>query len=538
MLRNKKILFAVMALAISVFLVACGGNDDSASGGNDDSTSNNNEVANAGDPVGVSGSSDEFILAIGGEIPTLDPHGANLTAASQVQTHTLSRLVEQNVDLSLRPGLATSWEQLDDQRWQFNLRNDVYFHNGDHMTASDVAFSLTRAAESAHVTPVLGMIDPSKMEIIDDYTIIIGTTYPFAPFLSHLAHTAASIISENALGDVAPIASNDLIVGTGPYQIIANTSGVELVMERWDDYHGDQPNMRLLTFRIIADAPARTFALESGEVDAILAPPPADIQRLEDRDDVIVPVVAGLGVEYVMLNNYHIPDRRIRQAINYAVNTEEIVAVTTEGTFDVASGFINANVFGHNPNFVGYSHDVARARELMIEAGYSGEPGANDLSLVINANGENQIRMQSAEIIANQLREIGINLTIETPEFNAMMDSIGRREVAMATLGWGTVTGDADYALFPLFHSSAHSPSTNHALLDNAELDELIERARASTDPQERIDLYWEAQEILHYEAPWILLSNSNLRVPSRSNVRGMIIMPHQGHFFGHTYFE
>lgn len=520
MLKNKKFLFVSAFLVLSLFLVACGGD------GNGDSDSSNE-----------TNQADEFVVAVGGEIPTLDPHGGNLTAASQVFTHTLSTLVNQDSNMQIYPGLATSWEAIDELTWQFNLRDDVYFHNGDHMTARDVKFSLTRAAGSPSILPVVGMIDADRIEVIDDYTINISTTYPFAPFLNHMAHNATAIISENALGDVALGAPEELIVGTGPYQIVENISGDRLVMERWDDYHGDRPNMRRITFLIVPDGSARTMRLQTGDVDAILAPIPADIARLEEDSNITVHVVDGLGLEYVMLNNEHIPDVRVRQAINYALDVPQIVEVTTEGTLTHASGFVNRITFGHNPDFEGYSHDIERARELMREAGFSGEPNANDLEFDIYANGENNIRVQSAQIIANQLQEIGINLTIRTPEFNAIMDMIENREIAMATLGWGTVTGDADYALYPLFHSSAHSPSTNHALVDNPEIDDLLYRARSSSDQEERQELYWEVQELLHEEAPWVLLSNTVIRIPAQNNVGGIDVMPHQSHYFGNVYF-
>jgi peptide/nickel transport system substrate-binding protein len=296
--------------------------------------------------------------------------------------------------------------------------------------------------------------------------------------------------------------------------------------------------MRLITFRIIPDGSARSIALETGnEIDMMVAPIPADIARLESHLDIDVHYVTGLGVEYIILNREHIPDVRVRQAINYAIDGPQMVDVITQGTAVYASGFINNITFGHNPNFVGFPYDVERARELMIEAGFSGEAGANDLSIVLNANSENAVRQQSAEIVQSQLREIGIHIEIETPEFNAMMEMIRNREIAMATLGWGTVTGDADYAMFPLFHSSAHSPSTNSSLFESAVVDDLIERARSSADPNERIALYWEAQELIREEAPWILVSNNVIRVPAIRNVRGLTVMAHQGHFFGNVYF-
>ena len=539
MLKNKKFQLIVAFFALLFVLVACGNDDNDNDTGSDDANVGEEGSGDDATGVGVSGASDEVIVAIPGELPTLDPHAENMLAASQVNVHVLSTLVNQDADLQIYPGLAHSWEQLDELTWQFNLRDYVYFHNGDKMTAEHVQFSLARAAEAPRVAPVVGMIDANGFEIVDDYTIIIRTEYPFAPFLNHLAHNASAVLNMNVLGDVIPgEASNDLIVGTGPYQIIQHTSGDRLVMERWDDYWGELPNMRLITYRIMTDPSARTFALETGDVDIIMNPLATDISRLENDSNFTVPYVTGLGVEYMMMNNERIPNPLVRQAINYALDVPSIVQVTTEGTFDPAYGFVNQVTFGHNPNFEGFPFDVERARDLMIEAGYSGERGANDLSIDLFANSENMIRTQSAEIIANQLYEIGIDVDIRTMEFNTIMEEfVTQRQADMALLGWGTVTGDADYALFPLFHSSAHSPSTNHSLFYNPEFDDLIERARVSSDPDERLALYWEAQDILREYAPWVLLSNNIVRLPAQNNIGGIVVMAHQSHFFGNIYF-
>jgi len=567
MLKNKKFLFLTAFLAFMlIFAVACGdgnGDDDTGDDGDDvevdvdvdddddddngDADDDGDDEADAGDDdgdvaaggdVGVTGASDEIILGTGGEIPSLDPHAQNMLAASQILYHTMETLVNQDVNLEIYPGLAESWEQLDDLRWQFNLRDDVYFHNGNKLTAEDVAFSLSRGADAPQVAAVIGMIDADGIEVVDDYTVIIGTEEPFAPFLNHVAHNSAAIMCAETVGD-SPVGEtdNELIVGSGPYQVIENISGDRLVLERWDDFHGEAPNMRLITFRIIPDHSARTMALETGDVDAILAAQPTDHARLIDDPNIEMHAVMGLSMDYVVMNNEFIPDARVRQAINYALDTEEIVEITTEGTGIYTGGFVNSLTFGHNPDFEGFPFDIDRARELLIEAGYSGESGAGDIEIELYANTESPSRLQAVEIIQAQLREVGIDIEIQTMEFNAMNELLQDRQLYMATLGWGTVTGDADYALFPLFHSDSHSPGTNHALLDNAELDELIELGRTSTDEDERIEAYWAAQEILREEAPWIILHNAEIRVFSQNNLQGFTPMPHQGHIWGTVYF-
>ena len=566
MLKNKKFMFLTAFLAFMlIFAAACGDDngddaaddngddvevdyddDDNGDDDNGDVDEDDDDETDAGDgddvaaggAVGVSGAADEIIIGTGGEIPSLDPHAQNMLAASQILYHTMETLVNQDVNLDIHPGLAESWEQLDDLRWQFNLRDDVYFHNGNKLTAEDVAFSLRRGADAPQVAAVIGMVDAENIEVVDDYTVIIATDEPFAPFLNHMAHNAAAIMCSETVGDITPEDSeNEDIVGSGPYQVIENVSGDRLIMERWEDYHGELPNMRLITFRIIPDHSARTMALETGDVDAILTAQTTDHERLMADANIEMHAVMGLSMDYIVINTEFVPDARVRQAMNYALNTEEIVAITTDNTGIYTGAFVNSLTFGHNPDFEGFPFDIERARELLIEAGYSGESGAGDIEIELYANTESPSRTQAVEIIQAQLNDVGIDIEIQTMEFNAMNELLQERQLYMATLGWGTVTGDADYALFPLFHSDSHSPGTNHALLDNAELDELIELGRSSTDEDERLEAYWAAQDILREEAPWIILHNAQIRVFSQNNLAGFTAMPHQGHMWSDVYF-
>ena len=556
MAKNKKFLFlaAFLVFALLVVLVACGDDNGGAADNGDD---DNGEVVEA-DPVdedgddngeepdpapaggvGVSGVPDELVVGFQGEIPTLDPHGQNMLVATHVNRHVLETLVTQDENLEIHPNLARDWYQIDDYNWRFYLRDDVYFHNGDKMTAYDVAFSITRAAEAPMVAPIMGMIDPDSIDIIDEYTVVIGTNYPFAPFLNHLAHSAGSILNAAVMGDVpgGPETDFDLIVGTGPYQVIENIAGDRIVMERWDDWHGELPNMRLITYRIIPDPPARTIALEVGEVDIIHAPGAPDIARLESNPDLIVPITPGLATNYILFNLERpgLDDVRVRQALNYATDVPTLVYVISEGTQIPSVGFVPPLAFGHNPNFEPHPYNLERARELMIEAGFSGEEGAGDLAFEFIVNPEAPAGVQSAEIFANMVARIGVDITLNPMEFTTMIeDYLNESRHYIATLGWGTVTGDADYQFFPLFHSSS---ANNHARFFNDEADELIERARSSTDPNERLELYAEIQEILRYEAPWVLLGNGNIRLPAQRNVGGIVVMPTQGHFYGNIYF-
>ena len=547
MLRKKRFWFIAAFLFLSLFLVACNGDDDDGAEDDngaaadvveeDDDDDDEPEVVEEDDDdgdVAEAGAADEFRIAIAGNIGSRDPHGSNDMPSAQVNTHVFGRLVEQDINLDIQPAIAESWEQIDDRVWEFNLREGIAFHNGDPLTAHDVAFTMERAADAGHIAPILGMIDPDTVEVIDDYTIRIGTEEPFAPFLAHLAHPAASILSEAAVGDTSPEDTTpEQLVGSGPYQIYEFVEDTRIILERWEDYHGPSHNIRIIYMPIIVDPPARLAALETGAVDAMLSPAPADISRVLDDPNIYTIEEQSLAIEYMGmdLNHEYLSIPEVRQAINYALNTEVIVDVSTEGTATLLTNFIPSNVFGYDPNIEGYPYDLERAQELMAEAGVDGF----DIELITNQG--NVIRLAAAEIIQNQLAEININVSIQQLEWGAYLEALDTTDFDVFMAGWVSVTGDADYGLYPLFHSAYH-PESNRVGLASPELDAILEAARSTTVESERLELYTEAQEYLHTAAPWVRLGNANLYVPTALNVNGLVVMPHQSHWFADVYFD
>ena len=535
MKRKIALLFACL-LAFVLILAACGeGNGDVADG--DADTPTEAEVAETPDDnepaAGDRTDQDELTVAIAGNIGSRDPHGSNDTPSAQVNRHVFGRLVEQDYYLNIHPGLAESWEQIDERVWEFTLRQGITFHNGYAFTAHDVAFTMERAASAGHVAPILGMIDVDTIEVIDDYTVRFGTEEPFAPLLAHLAHPAASILSAEAIGDTPPTDTTpEQLVGTGAYQITDLMTDSHIILERWDDYQGDMPNIRVIDLRMIIDPGARLAALETGAVDLALNPGPADVAGILAREDMITLTTQSLGIEYMGMNFNHpqLGNPLVRQAVNYALDTAIIVEVATEGTATPLVTFVPSNVFGFNPNIPVRNQNLERAQELMAEA------GVEEFEMVITTNQGNVARLTAAEIIQDQLRPLGIDVSIIQLEWGAYLEALDNNAFDAFMAGWGVVTGDADYGLYPLFHSAYH-PASNRIGIASSTLDGLLENARSTTVESERISYYFEAQEYLFEAAPFVLLGNNNLFVPTQLNVRNFVVMPHQGHFFGDIYF-
>ncbi|NBG87998.1 glutathione ABC transporter substrate-binding protein [Isachenkonia alkalipeptolytica] len=465
---------------------------------------------------GDEAATDTLVVAQGADADSLDPHATNDQPSSRVMKQVYESLLNQNEDMELVPGLAEEWEQIDELTFEFKLREGVMFHNGEELTASDVEFTLLRALESPDVGHIVGAIDPDGFEIIDDYTIRISTVEPFAPLLAHLAHTASSILNQTAVEEHGDDYGENP-VGTGPYMLEDWTRGATIELTRFEDFHGENGKMENITFRNIQEDGNRTIELETGEIDIAYDILPTDISRIEENQELELARDLNFSTVYLGFNTEKEPfdDVRVRQAINYAVNVESIIDSVMEGSGEVATGPIGPMVWGANEELEPYGHDIEKAKELMEEAGYE-----DGFSTTIWTN-DNQLRQDIAQITQSQLEEIGIDVEIEVLEWGAYLDGTAAGDHDMFILGWVTVTGDPDYGLYALFHSEQFGSAGNRTFWGDERVDELLDEARRSAEPDVREDAYMEVQEIVRDEAPWLFLNTGEDRTGLRSNVSG-----------------
>jgi peptide/nickel transport system substrate-binding protein len=441
---------------------------------------------------------DTLIVGMGADAVSLDPHRSNDQSSSRVRGHIYETLVAQDNDLNLVPGLATSWTQVDELTFEFKLKQGVLFHDGSAFTASDVKFSLDRGVASPDVGFIMNPI--ANVEVVDDFTVRLTTKFPFAPMLASLAHPAAAMLSETVVVEGYDF---EMPVGTGPFKFVDRVVGDNLTLARFDDYHGTKAVTPNLIFRVIPDNAVRTIELETGAIDIAYDIAPGDVSRVDSNPDLVLVRDANLSMNYIGFNFQKAPfdNVKVRQAINLALDMEAIVEVVLRGVGAPAFGPIGPNVFGSNQDLEPWPFDVAAAKALMAEAGF-----ADGFATTLWTN-ENQTRMDIAEIVQNQLGEIGITVTVEVLEWGAYLAATAAGEHDMFILGWTTVTADADYGLFPLFHSSQFGGPGNRTYYANTRVDELLEIGRESVDPAARSAAYREAQEIIRDDAPWIFVN-------------------------------
>ncbi|OWZ85011.1 glutathione ABC transporter substrate-binding protein [Natranaerobius trueperi] len=522
-LLGKKHLMLVLALVgiVAFSLTGCGDPDEEA--GEQDV-----------DPDEVEEKLDEDVLIVaqGADAPTLDPQAENDQPSSRITEQIFETLLDQDENMEVQPGLAKDWEVIDDTTYKFELREGVKFHNGEELTADDIKFTYQRLLDEDTASPgafILDMVDADNIEIIDDYTFELPLHEPFAPIEFHLAHSVTGILNEDAVNEHGDDFGQNP-VGTGPFKFSDWDVGDRVYLERFDDHWRGKAGVRELHFRNVEEDTNRTIELETGGADIIYDVSPTDLDRVEEAEELNLMREDDLSTEYVGFNMEVEPfdDKRVRQAINYALTMEPVVENVYYGLGQPARGPLAPAVYGAHEDLEGYEHDLDKAKELLADAGY--EDGF-EVELWTN---EQQQREDIAEIVQGQLSQIGIDVDISVREWGAYLEETAQGEHEMFVLGWVSVTGDADYGLYSVFHSDEHGAAGNRTFLANEEVDELLEKGREAFDEEERLEYYREVQEIITEEAPWVFTHVGEQAVGMRDYVENFTINP-AGH---HSLFD
>ena len=421
--------------------------------------------------------------------------------------------------MEIVPDLPESWEIVDLKTTIFHLRKGVKFHNGEILTAEDVKFTLDRMQEQPTVSFLIGEIE--KVEVIDENTVKVITKRGFGPLLKHLSHPGAAILNKKAVLEAGD-AYGQHPIGTGPYKFVDWQSGDRITLKAFEDYYEGKAKIENIVIRSIPEGTNRTIALETGEVDIVYDVEPVDIDKIKENKKLNFLMEASLGNSYLGINTTKAPfnDVRVRQAMAYAINVKDIIEVAYKNTAVPANSPIGPKIPGYNKDAKMYEFNREKAKNLLAEAGY---PNGFKTSIWVN---DNIIRKDIATILQDQFKAIGIEASIETLEWGAYIDRTARGEHDMFILGWVTVTGDGDYGLYPLFHTSAHGRPGNRAFYSNPKVDELLDIARTSIDQNEREEAYKEVQKIVQEEVPVITMVYTNQNVGMQKYVTNFKLHP------------
>lgn len=472
-----------------------------------------------------------LVVNIASDPVSLDPHAANDGNSLYVMNAIYDTLVALDTNLELQPALAERFEQIEDTVWEAQIREGVTFHDGSELNAEVVKANLDRVLDPEIGSPLAFLFDMiESVEVTDAYTVEITTENPFSALPLHLAHPGGHMISLESIeadyeaieNGEEPFASvNDNPVGTGYFQYEDRSHGESITLVKNEDYWGEEAQVDGVTFNVVPEDLTRIAELETGEADIIYPVNANDIEQIDANEGTRVQQSDSSNLTYVGMNTEQEPfdDPRVRRAIAMAIDNEPIIEGVTDGVALPAAGPLAPTVIGYSEDVAPIEHDLDEARQLLAEAGYE-----DGFSAVIATN--DRTTSDIAAIVQAQLSEIGIELDIEMMETGAYLELTANGETDMFVGSWGTVTLDADYGLYPMFHSENAGAPGNRSFFSNEEVDDFLEEARQTTDEEERMELYEEAQQIIIDEAPVVPIYHSVLLAGLRDAVDGFYQYP------------
>lgn len=532
----KKVLSAILAgtLAMSL-LVGCGGGSNSGDSGNAGSSgsaggSNTTTTAAAGGGESSSGNTGGQVIniGIGSDLTSLDPHNHNDTVSAYATRHIYNNLVRMTEDNEFVGDLAESWEYKDDVTVEFTLKEGVKFHDGSVLTAEDVKFSLESQKESAKVGHLVSMVE--SVEVVDDTHFIIHLNTPSNALVSSLNHSGCAIYSkahvEKLLAEGKKI--EDEPMGTGPYKFENWTPGASFSLVKNPDYFDPEraaQNDRLV-FKVIPENSARTIALENGEIDLLVNVPSTDAQKIRDNDKLALDEYVSTHVEYFTVNHTKAPfdDVRVRQALSYAINKDDIVIASMNGEASTFDNYIGAAAIGYYDVVTKYEYNPEKAKELLAEAGVAD-------GFTFNCYVAGATRATSATVIQANLAELGITMNIEQMEASTFYEKTGNGEHDSCLAGW-VANAEPDNTYRPLFVSADTGAGGNRSYYKNPEVDKLVDDASVNLDKAAVQKDYETILKTLSDDAVWVPLYSPTGMLARQAGLQGVTPSPIGMHDF------
>lgn len=410
----------------------------------------------------------------------------------------------------LVPGLATSWNQLSDTIWEFNLREGVKFHDGSDFKAEDVKFTIergkTQSSSKGKLTSVV------SVKIVDDYTIQIELDPVDCDIIYKLSEPNTSILSATAFANMDEEEANK--IGTGPYMYDEWLQGDYLSLVKYENFWGTAAKTQKVIVRYIPEAASRLIALQTGEIDICVDPPSIDLHYIAEDENLKLLQINSSTLRIVMLNTLVKPfdNEKVRQAVAFAINREDFVTAVYEGNATPCNNIMNpTNEF--YKEIEGYSFDLDKAKALLTEAGFP-----NGFSTTIYSS-SGTIQKTVATVLQAQLSKIGIKADIqslETATFNNLAVLGGDCPILID--GWGGYTVGPDNAIRSFFYSTA---SYNEGNINDPELDRMLDEAIAEGNLEARKNMYYEIQEYATNLAVMLPIAVEQINVGMKSSLEG-----------------
>ncbi len=490
---NKKNLLLVTLILLMLSLCACG------KGGADEDKENS------------------IVVGVSQDMDSLDPHKAVAAGTKEILFNIFEGLVKPDTEGNLNPAVAEKYEISEDgMKYTFTLREGISFHNGEKVTASDVEYSIKRCAgmldvpeEGVVVESALSVI--SQVNVIDEKTIELVLDKKDTELLGYLTF---AIIPK----DYKDMASNP--VGTGPFKFDSYKPLENIVIAKNEDYWGDKAYLDKVTFKISADTDALFLELMGGSVDIIPYLTDAQAQSLPKGYELKVGTMNLVQGVYFNCDRAPFDNEKVRQALCYVIDRENIIDMVAGGRGEVTGSNVSprfAKYFSKEARDL-YSKDIKKAKELLKEA------GVDKLQFTLTVPSNYTFHVDTAQIVASQLKEAGITVTIEQVDWATWLSRVyGDRDYQATIIGLASDLAPSDTVA--RFYSEA---SNNFVNYNSKTFDELFEQAKATSDDNEKIRLYNEIQMLMAKDAPAAYIQDPALLMAVNENLEGVRFYPVQ----------
>jgi len=445
----------------------------------------------------------EKILTIGvdQEAVGLDPHIVTAFSSHRRIDLLYNRLTRLDENLAVVPDFAESWEIPDNLTYIFHLRKGVKFHNGREMVADDVKYSLERVMDEKTASPGRSYISlVTSIVVIDPYTVKINLSAPLASFLNALTSNNLSIVPREAVeanGNLQKVA-----VGTGPFTLEEWIPDNSMTLVKNPDYfEAGLPKVDKVIFRVIPEAASLLAGVKSGDLDIAIINDGATIRQARGLSQVTVQSKPGINVRTFGFNTTRKPfdDPHVREALALALDRDEIVSLAEFGMGTPTGPIpVSAKEWAMPLSELPFSApDYDRAKALLADAGY---PDGFTFNIVCSSTYEGGLNV--AQVIQNELKNIGVTADLEVVEWGVYIDRWVKRDFdSMVEIRGGS--GEPDRFLYRTLYSTG---GVNNFMFKNAEVDRLLDLGRSQTVPKERKVTYDELQKVLAEEAPVVFL--------------------------------
>ena len=478
----------------------------------------------------------DVVVAVGSNFTTLDPYDANDTLSQAVAKSFYQGLFGLDKEMKLQNVLAESYTVSPDGLvYTIKLHSGVKFQDGTDFNAEAVKANLDRASNpDNHLKRYNLYKNIASTEAVDPTTVKITLKQPFSAFINILAHPATAMISPAALKKYG----KDIgfhPVGTGPYKLDTWNQTDFVKVSKFDGYwQPGLPKLDSITWRPVVDNNTRAAMLQTGEAQFAFPIPYEQAPLLAKNSKLELVASPSIMQRYISMNVTQKPfdNPKVREAINYAINRQALVKVAFAGYATPATGVVPPSI-AYAQTYTAWPYDPAKARQLLKEAGYP-----NGFSTTLWSSHNHSTAQKVLQFTQQQLAQVGIKAQVTAMDAGqraAEVEGKGQKEsgVRMFYTGWSASTGEADWALSPLFASQNWPPTLfNTAFYSNPQVDNALSEALKTTDPQQKTKLYKEAQDIIWKESPWVPLVVEKLVSAHSKNLTGFYIQPDTGFSF------